>query len=361
MLDFSLRLFSRLSIAPFRLVIIALSYGWYTTARQLAAISALFSWGIPRKSLRALSFQSAQLALLYSRAKTDGLRLPMKHYNIYLMNIDHDVSRLDKFNRQSRCFCISYIRVPAITPQAESFSGHSWLLGDSFASDKSGRFPPGNFCCFLSHREVWNEISQLDRPGIVLEDDVVLFCNPNTFLHEESLPPDFDIIFLNFTVSFALSSFGSPDISCHFYSCDDAAKALYYAGFSSNVLGAECYIISPEGARKLLALYDTYKYTFFTDWTIFVSALSESARSPFVESMLGHPLPPVLSLIPKVLNGYVMVPSFAHKRQKDSSCGRFNDSLGWLTRDQINAGYPKETLENTGHSRENRGINQGQY
>ena len=189
----------------------------------------------------------------------------------------------------------------------------------------------------------------------------MLFCNPNTFLHEESLPPDCDIIFLNFTVSFALSSFGSPDISCHFYSCDDAAKALYYAGFSSNVLGAECYIISPEGARKLLALYDTYKYTFFNDWTIFVSALSESARSPFVESMLGHPLPPVLSLIPKVLNGYVMVPSFAHKRQKDSSCGRFNDSLGWLTRDQINAGYPKETLENTGHSRENRGINQGQY
>jgi GR25 family glycosyltransferase involved in LPS biosynthesis len=100
---------------------------------------------------------------------------------------------------------------------------------------------PGAVGCYLSHVKCWERCVQLDKPVLVFEDDCVVTPAILKEIHKKlsTMPDD-------------LEFGGIGYIPCQPNFVNDAWYTIPYL-FKRGYVGAQCYYITPAGARKLLA------------------------------------------------------------------------------------------------------------
>jgi len=109
--------------------------------------------------------------------------------------------------------------------------------------------------CLMSHRKAWEIIAKSNNPALVLEDD----CQPlNQFENRlktllKTIPNDYDVAIMGYVASDVSRDYMMTAFSAPFYK-KRCMKRVNEDWFVPGIfIGAHCYIITPEGARKLLA------------------------------------------------------------------------------------------------------------
>jgi GR25 family glycosyltransferase involved in LPS biosynthesis len=103
---------------------------------------------------------------------------------------------------------------------------------------------PGVMGCFYSHYRLWKKCVELDETICVFEDDVEIY--------RELIPVEFkDVLIIT------LGARKSEKYKQYLYEPKGEPRAEYY--HNSSMPGTTGYLITPQGAKKVL---DTYKHTF---------------------------------------------------------------------------------------------------
>ncbi|RMA80157.1 glycosyltransferase family 25 protein [Umboniibacter marinipuniceus] len=107
------------------------------------------------------------------------------------------------------------------------------------------KMSPTEVACYLSHFQLWEQISATSEPMLILEDDALLSAQLPTFLQEVAQLVDIDHISLEVRARKKL--IGDKVI---YTIANTELRRLYL-----DRTGAAAYILWPSGARKLLQLH----------------------------------------------------------------------------------------------------------
>jgi GR25 family glycosyltransferase involved in LPS biosynthesis len=104
----------------------------------------------------------------------------------------------------------------------------------------------GEIGCYLSHTQIWKEIIDNNYKNcIILEDDVIPYNNYETIINYlDNIPNDYDIAYLGW---WSRSSFDYINKNSYWLSTE------YDNNNKQNILGLYSYVLSNNGAQKLLS------------------------------------------------------------------------------------------------------------
>lgn len=155
----------------------------------------------------------------------------------YVINLDKDA---EKFRRVADAFPWELTRLPAV--DGAKAPGRPFLCGKNA------------YGCLLSHRKAWRMVVASGSPALILEDN----CHPVDGFETrfaqllKTLPPGFDVALFGYTAS---------DIAGHHLATAVVAPVMKRRPtrkinedwlVPGIFVGAFCYLVSPQGARKLL-------------------------------------------------------------------------------------------------------------
>lgn len=163
--------------------------------------------------------------------------------NIYLINLDRDVERMQHMAEQLQRLGLDYTRVAAVEGR---------LLSDDWYADFCQKIQRtdwpkgGQLGCFLSHFAVWEQIAnQQAEYALVLEDDVHLASDLSALVkHPTWIPADTDIVRLEVSTNKLLLA--TPAI--HVFS--DMQRSLNQLLSTAWCAGA--YVMSKRCAQRLI-------------------------------------------------------------------------------------------------------------
>ena len=139
------------------------------------------------------------------------------------------------------------------------------------------RVPTGaEIGCALSHVGLMQKVITLNEPCIILEDDALLLENLNNI---GIIDFEFDVIFLNKAILFNLPTFDihlSPFNNA--FDKIDLSRHKFNPTFWHTTVS---YIISPQGARKVLAAQTPIKHT-ADSWYYFGLDNAFRCKTPFI-------------------------------------------------------------------------------
>lgn len=187
-------------------------------------------------------------------------------YAVALINLDRNAERLAEMRRQLAGCTAPLHRISGVEGGLLPRAAVLRLAGDA----DSGR---GTLGCFLSHAAAWELM--LDRGlahCLVIEDDVVPLLDWPPRLGPLGLPPGYDLCFVNDRLEPRLP----PDMVER---ADDLrtltlAEAMATFPPEDNAPGADGYLVSAAGARKLLAWVAEDGFGGDVDWRLLAYGLT---------------------------------------------------------------------------------------
>lgn len=161
-------------------------------------------------------------------------RFDAQGLDVVVVNLNHRPDRLKVFDTNKRKGLPKYSRFPAVYVQPEHYDTKRYPI------DRS------TYGCYESHRRIWEKVT---RNTLVLEDDAKLTRE----FYVPPLPRGFDLFYLGCNDR----HFGakSGPVKGHYKQPTGQRVKVHEA---RKVLTTHAYIISPEGAKKALAM-DHYK------------------------------------------------------------------------------------------------------
>jgi glycosyl transferase family 25 len=164
----------------------------------------------------------------------------MINFQVYLINLDEDVSRAEFMRNQLNICNIRYKRMSAL----KGTTLPEWLK--PYFLDTSGniasRLTQAEVGCYASHLAIMQEVSQSNLPTLVLEDDVRICPDfPNLLSEIAASPLEYEMIRLS-CIKKKRKAFTVAEFSGGY-------KAVRFIRVPINT-GA--YIVSPTGASKFL-------------------------------------------------------------------------------------------------------------
>ena len=162
----------------------------------------------------------------------------------FVINLEKDVKRLETISVSlANEMMFEMVRIPAIAGNDLPHIIRSILAhNDGWASHK------GEIGCFLSHIKAWETVAATTTPfSVILEDDAIL-CGMHRII-SANLPEDFDLIFINDRMSVGLRT----DASSIPLSFVPVKNNIYLLNERDGGVGGDGYVLTPSGAKKLLA------------------------------------------------------------------------------------------------------------
>lgn len=188
----------------------------------------------------------------------------------YVINLDKDV---DKWEAIQKKFSWKLKRVSAV--DGNSIKDRPYFISGFI------------YGCLLSHRKVWDIVVNTNKPAVVLEDD----CEPLEGFEEklplllQTLPDDYDVAVLGYIASdvrgdYMLTALTAPLMKRR---CMRRVNEDWYV--PGIFFGTHCYLISPQGARKLLANRLDYHADFVlsTDKNLLIYCPKETMASQVIK------------------------------------------------------------------------------
>jgi GR25 family glycosyltransferase involved in LPS biosynthesis len=280
--------------------------------------------------LRALEYlrQGARLRAMHWLGEQD--------YPVYVINRSKDTERMSRFAESCRKWGISYERVEAINcadPEFD-FSPYEAQIAETFYGKT--QFLRGAVGCFLSHVKAWRKIIEANIPGAIICEDDARFLGPiPRKIADYNFPNDSDLIFVNQRTATGIQNLSnhSTASSFDFFQINDAILYLLDACSAISAIGTDGYIISCQGAEKLLLIFQKAGISMEVDWFLFFHSLSQAERKKFI-SIDGTGRFDMLEFRSEKLNTYVILPSFVEQRSNDSTIG-FENPKNYIDRKLI--------------------------
>jgi GR25 family glycosyltransferase involved in LPS biosynthesis len=166
--------------------------------------------------------------------------------DICVINMDHDQARLDTMVGWYSDIGLQLQRIGAV--RARYLPA---LLMRRIAD--TAKVAVGTVGCFLSHIAAWETVSIAERPALILEDDACPTFRFSDDVSRIDLPEGFDVCFVNKRMALhtPLTLEGMSRIPTIPIRDVVATRSPQQRG-----VGCDGYILSPEGARKLLAFVE---------------------------------------------------------------------------------------------------------
>jgi glycosyl transferase, family 25 len=186
----------------------------------------------------------------------------------YVINLDRSKDRRERFDRYN----MNYLNYKYITGIDGKLLDRTTIPTSQISKDNC-TFSDGSMGCALSHLKLWEKCIELNKPILVMEDDVVVNVNFNLYVDQimNMVPSDFDIIQLwynlNSCLSYQITSYERcisifSDTKPSYDDIEINRKTEIYPSVAklNHSFGLSCYIISPKGAKILrdycFPLYD---------------------------------------------------------------------------------------------------------
>ncbi len=184
-------------------------------------------------------------------------------YAVAVINLDRNPERLAELRRGFSRSAPPLHRIPGVLGSALPDSEMRRLGGDPGMR--------GTLGCFLSHVAAWRWMlaSGLSH-CLVVEDDVVALLDLPARLGVLNLPPEFDVCFVNDRLQPALARTAG-------FEAVPLARALQDFAPDANAPGADGYLITASGARRLLAWVGADGCADDVDWRLLAYSLSDRA------------------------------------------------------------------------------------
>lgn len=190
---------------------------------------------------------------------------PERDYDIFLVNLDSDLARLERAKRQLDGH--AFVRVSGVK------GAHLPQQVLAELTRGKGQMQKGTVGCFLSHVGIWERVVSSGRPALVLEDDAWVVAGLPPTLGALPIPAGFDILFVNermVPATLTLKSLG--------FDVTTAGKAALSKGNAWTSAGTDGYLISPQGAGKLLKYVAEDGLAGDVDWRLISYALTDRQR-----------------------------------------------------------------------------------
>lgn len=156
----------------------------------------------------------------------------------YLISLDSAVERRNFQRNQLERLGLNFQIHPACTPrQLDLYSNIDWHAWER-------PLMPTEQACFVSHYQIWQQVSKQSQPSLVLEDDVLLSIRTPDFLRNCTTLKGVDHLTLETRLRKKF-----------------LGQSLEHGGFSISRLyqdrtGAAAYVLWPQGAMKMLQRVD---------------------------------------------------------------------------------------------------------
>jgi GR25 family glycosyltransferase involved in LPS biosynthesis len=265
-------------------------------------------------------------------------------YPVYVINLDRDEKRMISFKKRANEMSLQYVRCRGIDLLETEFDFGVFknLLGEKFYGNDL--FPRGSFASFLSHREVWLRFLESENPiAVICEDDALPIGRFPKYSKDFFIPKDADVVFVN-------NRMGEGFLSSEYFNASCDSKLKYYDVFVAlmNICrekiimsgpGLDGYILTKQGAKKLVALYEEIKYTMNNDWFVVFNSLSADQRDQFRKTEGTGRLDKVTLPDGPRLKSYVMIPSLIELGNFETSIKMLDPSM-MATRDDLLRSLP---------------------
>ena len=226
-------------------------------------------WGAAERHLRAAAGDpdtdaKLSLARLYRRlaAQPDPGGEP---YGVALINLDRNASRRRDIAREFRTSRPPCFRVPGVLGSALPAAAVEALGGDPAMR--------GTLGCFLSHVAAWEAMLARNLPHcLVIEDDVVPLVPLPATLGAFPLPAGYDLCFVNDRLQPRWPA--ERVAAAPGWTTEPFARAFATFAPEDNAPGADGYLVSAAGARKLLQCVREDGCNGDVDWRMVCYALS---------------------------------------------------------------------------------------
>ena len=186
-------------------------------------------------------------------------------YGIAVVNLDRNTERYAWTERLFGQGPVPLHRVPAIEGSRLSIPAVRRLRGDPAMR--------GTLGCFLSHAAAWDSLTVRNLSHLlVIEDDVIPLADLPARLGPLGLPPGYDICFVNDR----LEPWLDPDAAMR-PSLHRLADALRSFPPEDNAPGGDGYLLSAQGAAKLLRWVAEDGFTGDLDWRLLAYGMDEAA------------------------------------------------------------------------------------
>ncbi len=183
----------------------------------------------------------AAAARLYARLAARSWPETGPGYAIYVVNMDRNTERMTELDRQFATSAPPRHRIPAVEGSRLPAAAVRRLAGDPAA-------PRGTLGCFLSHAAAWEALlASGDEAALIVEDDVIPLLDLPRRLGGLNLPAGWDLVFVNDRLE-PRRDFDAADA----FTTQTLAATMQAFHPDDNATGGDGYLVSREGARKLL-------------------------------------------------------------------------------------------------------------
>ncbi len=209
-------------------------------------------------------------ALMYQRVSAWFAQQPPHGdaYGIAVVNLDRNTERRAWAERLFGQGPVPLFRIPGVEGSRLPLPAVQRLLGTP--SDPALR---GTLGCFLSHAAAWESVALkgLDHL-LVIEDDVIPLVDLPARLGPLGLPSGYDICFVNDRLEPRLDP-----VATHAPSVHHLADVMLGFHPEDNAPGGDGYLVSAQGAAKLLAWVAQDGFTGDVDWRLLAYGMGPGA------------------------------------------------------------------------------------
>lgn len=193
-------------------------------------------------------------------------------YAIAVVNMDRNTERLRQVRAAFASATVPLRRIPAVEGSRLPATAVARLAGTPTA-------PRGTLGCFLSHAAAWESLLAGDDEALlVLEDDVIPLVALPDHLGGLDLPEGWDIVFVNDRLEPRTLPHPGQGFTTH-----TAAAALRAFHPEDNAPGADGYLVSRAGARRLLDWTAADGFDGDVDWRMVAYSLHPAEVAAIAE------------------------------------------------------------------------------
>jgi len=207
-----------------------------------------------------------------------------QEYPVYVINRTCDGERLARFAKSCAKWGVDFECVEAINCADSKFDFRPYdsKIAETFYGKKA--FLRGAVGCFLSHAKAWQKLVDSEfSHALICEDDVQWLGPIPKLIVQFGMFRDFDIVFVHQRLAAGLQLGSSRDIAqlFNFESVANAGNAILQNFNEMTASGGEGYLISRNGAEKILKIFQRKGVFMEVDWFLFFHSMSLQQRKLF--------------------------------------------------------------------------------
>ena len=246
---------------------------------------------------------------------------------VYVINRTVDADRLSGFAEAAAAQGVDFTRIEALDghdPDAPLFL-YRTLLRDGFWGED--QIKPGALACAISHMHAWRHVlADGAEAALICEDDARLIADPDGLATAARRYPDADIVFANPRMV-AWRDIGAVKSDPALIPLAKAASRMVAKGARPGAEGiaegpgADAYLVTRNGAEKLLALMAEVGLIAGIDWLIAVASGARglgSADSDHLDAAMPGASP---------INGYIARDALTRDAKAPSAIRHRNTAL----------------------------------